>query len=153
MSGLGDRLREVRTKTGLSAQKFGGMCGVAENAQYNYEKGSRSPDGDYFERAAAAGVDVLYVITGFRSAGSLSSELAALVEAYEAAPRQLRDAAFAVLRSNIPPIEGNASAQPPLAAEPPAHISAVPLASQPLAPAPLPGEIRERTARRTVKKA
>lgn len=36
-------------------------------AQINYEKGKRKPDAEYLAAIAAAGVDVLYVLTGQRS--------------------------------------------------------------------------------------
>ncbi len=39
---------------------------VTERSQYNYEKGIRSPDGDYFAAIAAAGADVNYILTGQR---------------------------------------------------------------------------------------
>lgn len=36
-------------------------------SQRNYEKGERSPDADYLAALAAAGADVLYILTGQRS--------------------------------------------------------------------------------------
>ena len=43
-------------------------CGVDRRTQVNYESGERDPKSDYLVAAAALGVDVLYVITGARSA-------------------------------------------------------------------------------------
>jgi transcriptional regulator with XRE-family HTH domain len=62
----GDRLREERERTGLNQVAFAALGGVKKLAQINYEKGERSPDADYLAGLAAAGVDVLYVITGQR---------------------------------------------------------------------------------------
>ena len=61
-----NRLREERTRLGLSQSAFGDLVGVGKPAQIRYEKGERSPDGDYLQAAAAAGCDVLYILTGRR---------------------------------------------------------------------------------------
>jgi transcriptional regulator with XRE-family HTH domain len=68
MDTLGLRLRQEREKLGLNQGNFGTLVGVKKNAQLNYEAGRRSPDGEYFMAAAKAGVDVLYVLTGVRTA-------------------------------------------------------------------------------------
>jgi len=99
MSGIGPRLKAERKRLALSAEKFGGACGVAENAQYNYEKGVRSPDAEYLARAVLAGVDVLYVLTGQRSTALLSAEQQQLLDAFQAADPVLRAGALAALTS------------------------------------------------------
>lgn len=68
MSTLGKRLREERERLNLVQGAFGHLVGVKKNAQINYEADRRSPTGDYLVAAAAAGVDVLYVLTGVRAA-------------------------------------------------------------------------------------
>lgn len=69
MNDLGDRLREERERLGLSQAAFGELAGVKKNAQFNYEAGNRSPDGQYLSAVAKHGVDVLYVVTGQRTPG------------------------------------------------------------------------------------
>ncbi|MHB0819857.1 helix-turn-helix domain-containing protein [Stutzerimonas stutzeri] len=66
MSGLGERLREERKRLGLSQADFGALGGVKANAQGKYEADERSPDATYLEGLSAAGVDVLYLLTGQR---------------------------------------------------------------------------------------
>lgn len=44
---IGDRLREVRQKAGLTQQQFGTAIGVSKNTQTRYEKGQRIPDVAY----------------------------------------------------------------------------------------------------------
>lgn len=64
---------------------MGEVGGVNRNTQANYEKGERKPDADYLAAVAAIGVDVLYVITGVRSAPSreeLAPQEGALIEKY-----------------------------------------------------------------------
>nr|WP_238876348.1 helix-turn-helix transcriptional regulator [Achromobacter xylosoxidans] len=64
---IGNRLREERKRIGLDQGPFGQIGGVQTVAQSNYENGKRMPDAAYLEKVAAAGVDVLYVLTGTRS--------------------------------------------------------------------------------------
>lgn len=67
MSGIGERLREERSRLRLSQSALGAIGGVETNAQGNYESGSRSPKASYLEKIATAGVDISYVVTGFRT--------------------------------------------------------------------------------------
>ena len=61
------RLREERERLGLNQVEFGSIGGVKKLAQINYEKGERHPDSAYLAAIAAAGADVLYILTGQRS--------------------------------------------------------------------------------------
>lgn len=67
MLNIGERLKEERVRLGFNQGDFAAMAGVAKTSQFNYEKGERNPDAAYLAAAAAAGVDVLYVITGTRT--------------------------------------------------------------------------------------
>lgn len=64
-----ERLREERKKLGLSQEEFALVAGVKKLAQGNYEKGERHPDSRYLAAIAAAGADVLYILTGQRADG------------------------------------------------------------------------------------
>ena len=64
---ISDRLREQRESLGLSQAVMAEKCGVAARSQRNYESGERSPDADYLAALAAAGADVLYILTGRRN--------------------------------------------------------------------------------------
>jgi phage repressor protein C with HTH and peptisase S24 domain len=63
---LGERLKQERTRLGMSQEEFGAVGGVKKVAQSNYETGKRFPDSQYLERLAAAGVDIQFVVSGFR---------------------------------------------------------------------------------------
>lgn len=67
LSTIGARLRDEREHLGLSQAAFAEVGGVQKRAQINYEKDERHPDAGYLAAIAAAGVDVLYVLTGQRS--------------------------------------------------------------------------------------
>ncbi|WP_454563038.1 helix-turn-helix domain-containing protein [Pseudomonas sp. AIG] len=64
--GVGERLREERTRLGLNQDAFAQQGGITRNTQGSYEKGERNPDSAYLTAVARAGVDVLYVLTGVR---------------------------------------------------------------------------------------
>lgn len=61
---FGERLREERLRLDLSQTAFGATAGVTKKSQMLYEAGERSPDGVYLAAIAAAGADVLYILTG-----------------------------------------------------------------------------------------
>lgn len=89
MSGLGERLREERKRLGLSQADFGALGGVKANAQGKYEADERSPDSGYLEGLAAAGIDVLYVLTGKRTpvtADGLADDESEVLNHYRSMP-------------------------------------------------------------------
>ena len=97
MSGIGDRLREERERLRLSQAAFGEIGGVKANAQGKYESGDRSPDASYLASVAAAGVDVLYVITGEhkpQAANILNGEEAEILKQFRSLPDQDKSAVF-----------------------------------------------------------
>ncbi|MDP2829212.1 MAG: helix-turn-helix domain-containing protein [Sulfuricellaceae bacterium] len=63
----GKRLKEERERLGMSQADFAKACGVGRTAQFNYESGKRTPDGDYLYEAGELGVDTGYVLFGERS--------------------------------------------------------------------------------------
>lgn len=89
--GIGQRLREERSRLGLTQSEFAAIAGVGKNAQSNYEKNERSPDSGYLAAIAAEGVDVLYVITGVRSGAiALKPDEEALLDNYRHASEEGR---------------------------------------------------------------
>ncbi len=62
-----ERLKEERERFRLTQQQLADIAGVHRNAQGNYETGARKPDLSYLEKISAYGLDVNYIITGFRS--------------------------------------------------------------------------------------
>lgn len=68
MEDIGRRLREERLRLSYTQEAFAAVGGVAVNAQGKYERGLRSPNAKYLSRIADVGVDLLYVLTGCRSA-------------------------------------------------------------------------------------
>jgi len=114
---LGDRLRTIREEMGLSQAELAEVGDVTRNSQGSYERGQRPPDVRYLERIAAAGADVVYILTGVRSPGlTLSPDEAALLDNFReceevdrSALRQLamRSAEARRLKTKTRPRPGN----------------------------------------------
>ncbi len=86
---IGERLKEERNRVGANQTVFAEQCGVTKNTQLAYEKGERSPDANYLSAASAAGIDVLYVVTGERKpqpADSISAREAKLLGFFRQLP-------------------------------------------------------------------
>ena len=56
----------------MNQAELGAAAGVSKGAQLNYESGERSPNVDYLQAVAAAGIDVVYALTGVRDAATSS---------------------------------------------------------------------------------
>lgn len=80
LSTIGERLREERELLGLSQPAFAEVGGVQKRAQINYEKDERYPDAAYLAAVAAAGVDVLYVLTGQHAGSAAVQSYAATID-------------------------------------------------------------------------
>lgn len=76
MHSYGEKIREERERIGLSQTEFGAATGVTKKTQGLYERGEREPDGSYLQAAAAAGCDVLYILTGRREQKATERTLA-----------------------------------------------------------------------------
>ena len=74
---IGTRLREERERLGMTQEGFGQAGGVLKRALIRYEKGERMPDATFLAAIAAAGADVLYILTGQRSGAAAAAPVAA----------------------------------------------------------------------------
>jgi len=86
---IGDRLKEERSRLGLSQTDLGASGGVGKTTQINYEKGAGSPDAKYLAAVASLGIDILYVVTGIATPRVVEKYTAAedqLVNQYRALP-------------------------------------------------------------------
>lgn len=98
---VSERLVSERNRLGMSQTDLRIRTGVGKNTQVNYESGKSVPDARYLAMLDRLDFDILYIITGDRTTGSqLSEQQQNLIDIWEAAPAQLRDAALAVLLSH-----------------------------------------------------
>ena len=80
---FGTRLAEERKRLGLMQAEFASLVGTNVPKQSLYENDRRELRAAYLSRIAAAGVDVLYVLTGERSEGQwLDDEAARFLNDY-----------------------------------------------------------------------
>lgn len=71
---LGERLREERTRLGLTQAQVAAASGIANPTQVGYEQGRRVPDLHYLTAIEGLGFDQQYVRTGVRlQKGSVDS--------------------------------------------------------------------------------
>ena len=100
---IGQRLREERERLGFSQPAFAAIAETTKKSQIDYEKDLTQPRAGYFEVLSKVGLDVLYVITGTRSAATLTSHEQELLGLYQAAQPAVRAAAVAALASGVLP--------------------------------------------------
>lgn len=67
LENLPERLREERTRLGMSQSDFGALGGVKKLTQLKYERGMSHPDIGYFLALDGHGIDVGYLLFGKRS--------------------------------------------------------------------------------------
>ena len=97
MPTIGKRLLEERKRLNYNQTSFGKLGGVSKTTQLNYEAGTVSPDANYLSGIAAAGADLVYILTGHRSgepsvlAASLSGRQKEIVEAWAALDEEGRE--------------------------------------------------------------
>lgn len=77
MDNIGARLRDERERLGKNQDAFAALAGVGKRALIHYEKSERSPDANFLAAIAAAGADVLYILTGQRSGAAAAAPVAA----------------------------------------------------------------------------
>ncbi len=86
-----ERLREERERLGKTQEEFAAVAGVTRRPYVEWEKGTGpSPSAQNLAAMAAAGADVLYILTGQRSQAVAEVELLpprarAMLSNYEAA--------------------------------------------------------------------
>jgi transcriptional regulator with XRE-family HTH domain len=76
MENLSLRLKEERLRLKLTQAGFAEACGVKRRAQAAYESGDRVPDAEYLVRAARAGADLKYLLTGVLSSDAERERMA-----------------------------------------------------------------------------
>lgn len=112
----GQRLRELREGMGLNQTAFADLANSSKRAQIRYEQGD-APDADYMAALAAAGLDVLYILTGQRSGSAapapvLSEGDRILLDNFHAAPAQVQ-AGIKTTLGAFAPAPGLARKRPP----------------------------------------
>jgi len=82
MRSIGELIKEERQRLGMNQDEFAAAGGMKRRAQTLYERDERAPDAAYLRALAAIGVDVAYIVTGEKTAASLSAEEIELLHGY-----------------------------------------------------------------------
>ena len=64
------RLQEERKRLGLTQEAVAAQLGATKRSVINWEGGAALPGAEVLARYAAAGADVLYILTGQRTGGA-----------------------------------------------------------------------------------
>ena len=91
---FGSRLRQERTRLGLTQQQLAELGGVKRLSQHLYEQDVRVPDTTYLMRLIGGGADEWFLISGTRSGSSNGETLprSVYVSAFRAVDELARDA-------------------------------------------------------------
>jgi transcriptional regulator with XRE-family HTH domain len=84
MDTFGKRLKDARTKLGMTQEAFGQACGRKNIMQMKYEKDQGFPDVPYLLQAAALGIDLNFLITGRHGSSEPDAAEALLLNAWRA---------------------------------------------------------------------
>ena len=109
---IGQRLKEERERLGYNQTDFAALAGAAKRTQIDWEKGVSSPTAEQLAAFAAAGADVLYILTGQRSGAVaptpvLKPEEAALLDNYRHASPEGKKAIKATSDALAKPSSGS----------------------------------------------
>ena len=101
---IGNRLREERERLGLTQPVFAELAGAKKRTLIDWEKDVSSPTAVQLAQLAAAGADVLYILTGGREgpppAPALSAEEETMLAYFRDASKEVRRAALGALLSS-----------------------------------------------------
>lgn len=93
----GARLVEERRRLGMNQDAMAAAAGVAKSTYCNYEAGKRAPDALFLEKIAAAGGDVLYILTGTKSPSALTADEQLLLSGYRSMDERGRAGVLAMI--------------------------------------------------------
>jgi transcriptional regulator with XRE-family HTH domain len=90
---FGTRLADERRRLGLKQAEFAALVGTNVPTQSLYEHDKRELRAAYLARLAAAGIDIVYVLTGRRSEGEgLGPAASDLLTSYLSLPADMQQA-------------------------------------------------------------
>lgn len=95
---IGERLKLERERLGLTIQEVAEASGAKKNTVIDWQKDISSPPAAKLAALVETGVDVLYVLTGQRSAQALSADEQELLALFRAASLAGKAAAIGALQ-------------------------------------------------------
>ena len=99
---ISTRLQEERKRLGLTQESVAAQLGATKRSVINWEGGAALPGAEVLARYAAAGADVLYILTGQHAGGvkpapTLTAEEETMLSYFRDASKEVRRAALGAL--------------------------------------------------------
>lgn len=94
---FGERLRAERKRLKMNQTQLAALADTTKASQINYEKDVNSPSAAYLAAIAAAGIDVMYILTEQRGELPLTPEERQLLALFRGASLPAKAAAVAAL--------------------------------------------------------
>lgn len=99
---ISTRLQEERKRLGLTQESVAAQLGATKRSVINWEGGAALPGAEVLARYAAAGADVLYILTGQHAGGvkpapTLTAEEETMLGYFRDASKEVRRAALGAL--------------------------------------------------------
>lgn len=88
---IGMRLKEERQRLGFTQPNFAKVADASKRTLIDWEKGVSAPNGFQLSALALIGVDIQYIITGYRSSTALPSDEAFMLEKIRQADAETRN--------------------------------------------------------------
>lgn len=110
---ISTRLQEERKRLGLTQESVAAQLGATKRSVINWEGGAALPGAEVLARYAAAGADVLYILTGQHAGGvkpapTLTAEEETMLGYFRDASKEVRRAALgALLGASTQSFEGS----------------------------------------------
>jgi transcriptional regulator with XRE-family HTH domain len=95
------RLKEERKRLGLSQEAAAKARGISVGSLYAYEKSRVNAPASVLLPLAKLGADILYIVTGERTAGLLSPEEQQMISALRAATPSVRTALLSMAHAGV----------------------------------------------------
>ena len=111
---ISTRLQEERKRLGLTQESVAAQLGATKRSVINWEGGAALPGAEVLARYAAAGADVLYILTGQHAGGvkpapTLTAEEETMLGYFRDASKEVRRAALGALLGASAAAVGHAS--------------------------------------------
>ena len=102
MSTIGVRIKQERERLGMTIPEFAEAAGSKKNTVIDWQKDASSPPAAKLAALAEVGVDVLYVVTGIKSA-SLMGEEELLLSGFRKMNAEMKQRTLAMVYGGTPP--------------------------------------------------
>ncbi|MBN3005600.1 helix-turn-helix domain-containing protein [Chromobacterium alkanivorans] len=103
---IGERLSQERARFSWSQTEAAERAGVGFSTYCAYEQGRSVPNAEALQQLAGYGVDVLFVITGQATAGTLTPDEMMLLGHWRDSPNEVRSAILGFYRSYASALRG-----------------------------------------------